>query len=91
MMTDYESLSRRELQALAKKAGIRANQKSVEIIDQLIQLDASNYAASPCVVTTTWPDASGGSAEVADPNEPMEAADVYEGLTRTQLPSTHGL
>ena len=42
---DFESLSRRELQALAKKAGIRANQKSVEIIAQLHL--ASDHQSSP--------------------------------------------
>ena len=43
---DFASLSRRELQTLAKAAGIRANQKSVDIIAQLEAQDVPISSAS---------------------------------------------
>jgi len=40
-----EDMGRRELQAMAKKRGIRANQKTAELIEQLRAADAENEAS----------------------------------------------
>ena len=83
---DFASLTRRELQALAKKAGIRANQKSVEIIAQL-QLEASNDAAfsstdsmdsatSPMRPEAASPDGASLDSTSPDANTAGDAASI---------------
>ena len=96
---DFESLSRRELQALAKKAGIRANQKSVEIIAQLhlasdhqsspaANADAAEEAAIEPIVALAAANASPyvDAAESVAPKEPMVAAVVGVDLIERDLP-----
>eukprot|EP00966_Prymnesium_polylepis_P069539 1616474-Prymnesium_polylepis.1 len=74
-MEGLEALSRKELQAMAKAAGIRANTKSVELIDALRDaaapsLDHLTDADGECSVALPPPPPAGeasGNCERAEP------------------------
>jgi hypothetical protein len=54
-MDNLESLSRRDLQLLAKQYGLKANAKSNELIDQIRAAEASSSSAAPAAVAVSVP------------------------------------
>eukprot|EP00966_Prymnesium_polylepis_P101509 2351060-Prymnesium_polylepis.1 len=82
--TDLQALTRPQLQALAKQRGVRANAKSEQIIDMLVQQEQENRHINKDRLPTPNMD-SNLEAEVARLSE-QEAACVaqrdYEGAAR---------
>ena len=61
---DLSALTRRELQQLAKRMGVRANQKSVDMITELLALVAAETGGA----------AKPGQAKQRAPSEPRQAS-----------------
>ena len=81
---NLEALSRRELQTIAKAAGVRANAKSVEII---AALDAMRVpTAAPSRSATPHQNPQNGAANVAETPRPRQAASTLE-LDNSSTPS----
>eukprot|EP00899_Mesostigma_viride_P016066 jgi/Mesvir1/24460/Mv21825-RA.5 len=77
-----ESCSRRELQRLAKKSGVKANGKNAEIIEQLRALEAASPAAT--APTSSLPDDLPPDG-IMSPRTMAPAAQQWHARTEDQL------
>ena len=76
---EYESLSRQQLQALVKAAGVKANIKSAETITSLGDIAAKEAATEACPLAQTMTADPGGSSHLSPTQQQyMPAPEPYQ-------------